>query len=234
MERKEIFAPGEYYHLYNRTMLHIPEFEDFGNAEKLTQCFLLSNSTDSGRAFDYLRNDRSATWRKAVEIAWRGDNLVDVVAYVIMPNHYHLLVRELAEGGVTNFSRRCNTAIAKYINVKKERKGSLFESSFKAKHIDSNNYLLHLSLYIHLNPLDFIANKNWRTGNLKNWNSKKRELIKYPWSSLKSFIYKDFEDLVLSGTEIILDQFKGGEEYERFLKEWSANDLEKVNDLVIE
>jgi putative transposase len=234
MRRKEQFAPGEYYHIYSRTIFNIPEFEDYENALKLNQAFLLANSTESTKAFDYLRTFNKATWRKSIEIAWRGDKFADVVSYVIMPDHYHLLLKEVRENGITDFLRSCNTSIAKYINIKKDRRGPLFESSFKSKHIDSNEYLLHLSLYIHLNPLDFIDNKNWRHGQLKNWHLKKKALLKYPWSSLKNFIYDDFEDLILSGTEIILDQFKSKKDYESFLKDWSEGDLEKINDVVID
>lgn len=198
------------------------------------QCFLLANSTESARAFECLRSSKNTTWRKAVETAWRGDKFVEILAYVIMPDHYHLLVRELADNGITNFSRRCNTAIAKYINTRKERRGPLFEGLFKAKHIDSNEYLLHLSLYIHLNPLDFLFDKNWRTGSLKSWQSKMGELIKYPWSSLRSFLYKDFEDWVIDGQDMIKDQFKDGKDYEKFLQEWSVGDLERINNIVID
>ncbi|MBU1179305.1 transposase [Patescibacteria group bacterium] len=228
MKRKEQFIPGEYYHIYSRTMLNIPEFKEHENAKRLHQAFLLANSTESGKAFNYLRTCKNPSFNKAVEIAWRGDKLVDVVAYVIMLDHYHLLLKELKEKGITDFLQKCNTSIAKYINTKKERKGPLFEKPFKAKHIDSNSYLLHLSLYIHLNPLDFIDNKNWRIGNLKNWNLKKKKLLDYPWSSLKSYLYKDYENWILSGEDIIFNQFKNKASYEKFLKEWSAGNIEEI------
>jgi len=232
MRRKEQFFPGEYYHIYCRTMFGLPEFKNYDDASKLVQCFLLANSTESARAFDYFRKSDNVSWKKAVEIAWRGDKFVDVVSYAVMPEHYHLLVKELKEGGITSFIRRNNTSIAKYINTKKERKGSLFESSFKAKHVNSNEYLLHLSLYIHLNPLDFIDSKDWRMGSLKNWPMKKKRLLNYPWSSLKAFLY-DYEDLVLSGTDIVLDQFKDRKEYENFLREWSVDFWEEIQDVII-
>lgn len=232
MQRKVTFTPENYYHIYNRTIRNTPEFKDYKNANKLAQCFLLANSTESTKAFDYLRNCKNANWRRAIEITWMGDKFVDIVAYSIMPDHYHLLLKELRENGTTSFLRRCNTSIAKHINTKQETKGPLFESCFRAKHVDNNTYLLHLSLYIHLNPLDFIDGKNWRTGKLADWPSKKKDLLAYPWSSLKNFLYRNYEDPILSGTEIISAQFKDKKNYEQFLREWSTADLERIRDMI--
>ncbi len=234
MLRKEKFIPGEYYHVYSRTIFNIPEFSDYKNAEKLTQALLLANSTESGSAFDHLRIINRNGWDKAVEIAKAGKQLVDVLCYAIMPDHYHLLLRESRENGIVDFTRKCNTSIAKYINTKNERTGPLFESRFKSKHIDSNEYLLHLSLYIHLNPLDFIDNKNWRKNELKNWSLKKKKLLSYPWSSLKSYINDNFKNPILSGTEIISKQFSDNKKYESFLKEWSLGSSESIENILID
>lgn len=235
MIRKEKFSPGEYYHIYNRTILKVPEFKNIRNAKKLAQTFLLGNSTTSGQAFEYLRNTQNSNIEKALEIAKSGEKLVDILCYSIMPNHYHILLKERRENGVTSFIRRCNTSIAKYINIKNDRLGSLFESNFKSKHINSNEYLLHLSVYIHLNPLDFLSSKEWRFNRLKNWKQEKEKLLKYSWSSLKYFLDKNFQDDIISGTEIILGQFKNRSEYEEFLRDWAMENLsEKTREIFIE
>lgn len=234
MLRKEKFVPNEYYHIYSRIIFNIPEFKDYKNAQKLTQAFLLANSTKSGSAFDYLRTVNKTNWNRAVEIAKEGKQLVNVLCYTIMPDHYHLLLRELRENGIVDFTRKCNTSIAKYINIKKNRTGPLFESRFKSKHIDSNKYLLHLSLYIHLNPLDFLDNKNWRKNELKIWSLKKKKLLSYPWSSLKSYTSDNFKNPIISGTEVILNQFADGKEYESFLREWSTGTLKSIENILID
>ena len=236
MERKEKFTPGEYYHIYSRVILNLQEFKDFNNAKRLAQALLLANSTKSGQAFDYLRNNKNSAsaMKKAVEISRQGEKLVDIICYVIMPDHYHFLLRELKDRGISDFIRRCNTAIAKYVNIKNKRSGHLFEGNFKAKHIDSNEYLLHLSVYIHLNPLDFLENRGWRNHKLKNWKSNKEKLLNYKWSSLKHFLDDNFNDPIISGVEIILDQFKNRKEYELFLKDWSLYSLESISDFIIE
>jgi len=228
MLREEKFAPGEYYHIYSRTIFNMPEFKNNRSASRLAKAFLAANSTTSAEAFKYLRNSQNFSFKKFVEIIREGERFVDVLCYAIMTDHYHLLLREKVENGITDFMRISNTSIAKYINTKKERKGPLFESRFKAKHIDSNEYLLHLSLYIHLNPLDFLDNRDWRKGELKNWKLKENNLLNYPWSSLKNFLNDKLDNPILSGTGIILDQFDSNKEYEKFLRDWSESDLEAM------
>ena len=175
MLRKEKFLLGEYYHIYSRIILNVPEFENKDNANKLAQTFLLANSTNSGKAFDYLRNNINISLKDALKISKSGEKLTEVLCYAIMPNHYHFLVKEIREKGITDFIRKCNTSIAKYINTKTGRKGPLFESRFKSKHIHSNDYLLRLSVYINLNPLDFLIGKDWRENKIKDWESARKK-----------------------------------------------------------
>ena len=159
MFRKESFIPEEYYHIYNRIIFNTPVFKDTKNCNRLMQSFLLANSTQASQAFLFLRNNKNASIEDALKIAKNGKKFVDVICYAIMPDHYHILLKEKIKNGITSFIHRCNISIAKYINTKTERREPLFEGLFKSKHIATNNYLLHLSLYIHLNPLDFLIGK---------------------------------------------------------------------------
>lgn len=215
MFRKEKFIPGEYYHIYNSILFNHPKFIDYKNSKRLKQAFLLANSTHSSRAFQFLRDNKNASIEDALEIAMCGEKLVDVLCYTIMPDHYHLLLKERQEKGISNFIHKCNISVAKYINIKNNRSGPLFRSLFRSKHVVTNNYLLHLSLYIHLNPLDFIIGKQWRKHRIQNWNQIKNKLINYPYSSLKNFLDVNHEDKIISGKEIIMDQFKNTNEIGR-------------------
>lgn len=232
--RKDAFVPNEYYHIYNRVMFSMPEFRVSKNADRLEQAFLLANSTKSAEAFQFLRNNKDASLKDAIEITKQGNKLVDVLCYSIMPDHYHLLVKEIQENGIVNFVRKCDISISKYINISQDRKGPLFESFFKSKHVSTNEYLIHLSVYIHLNPLDFISGKEWRQHKLKNWTNVKNNLLKYKWSSLKSFLNPSEENKIISGQQIILDQFNTGENYESFLRDWSEESMTAINTVVIE
>lgn len=231
--RKEKFVPGEFYHIYSRIVFNNPEFKSYKNAERLALNFWIANSTISEKLFQYLRNSRNSkiNREKLREIMKQGEKIVDVVCYSIMPDHYHLLLRERKENGIFTFIHKCNTAVAKYINTRNERRGPLFESRFKSKHINTNKYLLHLSLYIHLNPLDFITGRAWREHGIKNWNSIKTKLFKYPWSSLRFFI-SNTDDCIVSGTDILKNQFENHKDYEKFLQDWSEEDFNKLRDIV--
>jgi len=95
--RKTPFVAGEYYHIYSRTILNVHEFKDNKNAERLAQAFLIANSTKSTEAFQFLRNNENATINDVLEIIKQGEKLVDILCYAIMPDHYHLLVREIKD-----------------------------------------------------------------------------------------------------------------------------------------
>ncbi len=230
--RKDNFVEGECYHIYNRTIANYRVFSDERNAKYLLRAFLLANSTKSSEAFKCLRNNQpKATFDvafglgKALETLKQGEKIVDLLCFAIMQDHYHLLLKERRENGIIDFVRKCDISISKYINIRNNRRGSLFESRFKSKHIDSNEYLVHSSVYMHLNPLDIISGKEWREHKLQNWEEIRKPIFDYPWSSLKSFFEPSSENSLLSGQEIITEQFKNKEEYEEFLKDWSMPDF---------
>ena len=125
--------------------------------------------------------------------------LVEFVCYCLNPNHYHFALKQLVENGIAKFMHRLGTGYTKYFNKKYENIGSLFQGTYKAKHIDTNKYLLHLSAYINLNPeahqLGSLASKS-------SWEE-------YINSNLENFCNK----------EAILSQFKNISEYKKFAKE---------------
>lgn len=79
--------------------------------------------------------------------------LVEVFCYCLMPNHYHLILKELLDGGITKFMRKLNSGYTKYFNIKHQRSGHLFEGKYKYKEVDADFYLTHLTGYIHINPV---------------------------------------------------------------------------------
>jgi putative transposase len=97
---------------------------------------------------------------------------VSLIAYCLMPNHFHLLIQQISIDGITKLLRRIATTYAMYFNKRYKRVGYLFQGPYKAVLVENDSYLLHLSRYIHLNPSELI----------------RRNLINYPYSSYKYYL----------------------------------------------
>lgn len=131
--------------------------------------------------------------------------LVKFVAYCLNPNHYHFILSPLQEKGIEKFMQRLGNGFTKYFNNKYKRSGVLFQGKFKSKHIDSNEYLLHLSAYI---------NTNDRFGHRMSKLSK---------SSLREFVEDKHKHPKnpehICDKDIILGQFRNKKDYENFVLE---------------
>ncbi len=181
MERRVTFAPDEYYHVYNRGTDKRVIFLDDEDHERFVTLLFLSNSGVPLHRSDYART-RSAQ----VFHAHREATLVDIGAYCLMPNHFHLLVREHSEGGVVAFMQKLSTAYAMYFNKKYARSGALFEGPFRATHVTRDEHLSYLFAYIHLNPIGMIDD-GWKKGQLHDATRAKEFLRTYPYSSLADY-----------------------------------------------
>lgn len=121
-----------------------------------------------------------------------------------MPNHFHFLLLEDQIGGIARFIQKLTNSYTKYFNVRRERTGSLFQGTYKSVFVDSNKQLLHLSRYIHINPL---------ASNLVDHKG----LLEYPWFSLLEYIDGDKKYKKLCDSTIILDQFTNIKSYVKFV-----------------
>src|SRR3989338_7919325 len=158
MARTFSFAPGEFYHIYNR-----------GTDKRII--FMSRSDRDRFLVLLYLANqsgpvDLKLQGSTLLEITEErtGDPLVEIVAYCLMPNHFHLLIREVEEGGISKFMQKVTTGYTMYFNKRHDRSGSLFQGRFKATHIADDRYLRYLISYIHLNPVKLIEPKWKETG----------------------------------------------------------------------
>jgi len=173
--RKESFVPGEYYHIYNRGNSKQKIFNDEEDYLRFLDLLYISNSSEKFNIFDIRKfSNIFDTERETV--------LVYIGAYVIMPNHFHLLLTQTEDGSVSKFMQKLTTAYAMYYNRKYKRRGSLFEGKFKSRHIHNNKYLKYLFSYIHLNPVKLIQTQ-WKKEGIKNKNKVIEYLNKYLYSS---------------------------------------------------
>ena len=168
---------------------------------------------------------RRGTWDFVSPTSDDRKKLVDLHGWCLMGNHYHLLVSERREGGITTFIRKLNIGYAKYYNDIHKRTGTLFQGRTKKILIERDAHFLHILHYIHLNPLDFVTGaRGWRTGRLTNSEGALEHLKNYRWSSFQdywgkknfpSILRKDFFEDAYGGVK---------KKTESFLKdmEWDA------------
>ncbi|MBI2052978.1 MAG: transposase [Candidatus Ryanbacteria bacterium] len=156
MDRGVSFAVGEYYHLYNRGNNKQPIFLSKNDYQRFQRLLYLCNSTQPVAMKDIPA--------EKIFLFERNKTLVDIGAYCIMPNHFHLLVKEKLKRGISMFIQKLATAYSMYFNKRRERTGKLFEGVFRSAHIDDDIHPRHLYAYIHLNPLGRV-NKQWKEKN---------------------------------------------------------------------
>lgn len=196
MTLKRNTVSGEYYHLYGRGIGKNNIFRDdidrrrflfsllyYQSPEKVEQVgrYVKKFSSEigfpvSGRVLEIILNSR----------------FVELVCFCLMPNHFHLLVKEKEDGGISAYMQRVLVGHTMYMNTKYQTSGHLFESRYKAVHVQDNRQLLYLSAYIHRNPRELAA-----------WKDK---YFEYPWSSLQDLTEANRWGGLLEA-DIIAEQF---------------------------
>ncbi len=143
-----------------------------------------------------------------------------MITFCLIPNHFHLLVQQKSDNGISKFLRQVIDSYTRYFNTKYQRVGPLFQGTFKAVRIETNEQLVHVSRYIHLNPLtSYIVGEE--------------NIIKYSWSSMKDFISGNAK---LVNSEIVLSNFKSANDYLKFVLDQAgyAKELAKIKHLAFD
>lgn len=181
MTRRDVpFAVGEWYHCYNRSIEKRTSFEDFRDYYRFLELLYLANDESPLR-----RNDIGIHKFEEVLNIPRGKKLVAIGAFCLMPNHFHLVLKEVSEGGITTFMRKIGTAYTLYFNSRHERIGNLFLKPFKSRHVSTDLYFQHLVNYVHCNPAVLYEPK-WRAGHVVDPQFLEERLVAYPYSSLSA------------------------------------------------
>lgn len=236
---------GEIYHVYNRGVDKRTIFmDDFDNFRFIHDLFEFNDKFPAGK-FSGQRSIRSLgitigspTSDSSSEVGLpivlgKRDCIVDILAYCLMSNHYHLMLRQKTASGITEFIRKLNTGYTNYFNKKYERAGSLFQGKYKLIHIKEDVYFKHLPYYIHLNPLDLVM-PEWRDGTLKNSAQAMRFLEGYRWSSFPDYIgIKNFPSVI--NRQILDEILDTPQEHKQNIVEWiQKNGIEEIEHLALE
>jgi len=231
--RKLDFANNHYYHIYNRGADKRIIFEDNGDYVRFIHYLYELNDTletsNLSRSINtHLNEGGEASFIKHKR---EREKLVNIICFCLMPNHYHLILEQLVEGGISKFMQKLGTAYTMFFNTKYKRSGVLFQGVFKAILIDSDGYLLQLFRYIHLNPLEKIGYNVAK--NIKDWHEANNFLESFKWSSYLDYINKNNFPSVTS-RDFINKFFPSAEKHQYFINQFTGDDYHKVKSIIIE
>lgn len=188
------FVQGGFYHIYNR-----------GNRKQE----LFRNQKDYKRYLDRLKE-------------YKEKHNISIIAYCLMPNHIHLLLRQDGPEPISTFIHKLHTSYSMYFNKRYEENGHVFQDRFKSKIVTKDDYLTHLSRYIHLHPKNLV-----------------KKLSAYPWSSYGTYLKEKSEDFL--DTKFVLEMFRSKKQdiddaiynYSQFVKTYEGNN-EEIHSVIFE
>ncbi|MBI2065860.1 MAG: transposase [Candidatus Zambryskibacteria bacterium] len=199
-------APGEHYHIYNRAINKQVIFHNTGDYFRFLFLILYFQSPIKFQQLNRIVKQFVQLVQYSVldikEEVIRKRN-IELVAFCIMPNHFHLILKELEEGAIATYMQRVLNAYSKYYNTKYEKSGHVFQGPYRAVHVVNDRQLLHLSAYIHRNPRE-----------ISRWFEKENQ---YPWSSYQDIIgLNRWDNLLLP--DVLMGEFKDKKDYDKFVK----------------
>ena len=221
--RKQLLVTGEIYHVYNRGIDRRPTFttkSEFSRAHEAIWFYSLSFTTPS--LSKYLAYDREQRTRFQTQLNSFPQH-VEIFAYCLMDNHFHILLRQTRDHGISKYIGDFQNSYTRYHNLRHDRQGPLFLPQFKAKRIETEEQLMHVSRYIHLNPYTAYLTKDIK------------QLATYPWSSLISYI-DPAKSQPFVNTKPILSLFKNNQEYHNFVRNQAdyQRQLHQITHLMLE
>lgn len=171
------YEPNGYYHVFNRGIDGHRIFEDKDDYLTFLKYFEIYLSP-----LNTINTPEKPLRSNLIKGNLAGE--VELLAYCLMPNHYHMLLTHTTQNGIEKFMRQLTSAYSSYFNKRYKRMGPLFQSTYKAIQVDTEPYLIHLSRYIHQNPLE-------RGAALKEyiWSSYQyylKESLTPPWLSTET------------------------------------------------
>lgn len=209
-------APGEFYHVYNRGVDKRVIFLNNLDYMRFIQLLFFCNSSMKVEMRNLSKKvNQGNTLGSFVE--QRGETLVDIGAYCLMPNHFHLLLHEKNDKGITLFLKKLCTAYSMYFNIQNTRTGKLFERAFLAEHADNDQYLKYLFSYIHLNPAKIIEPR-WKESGIRDLPQVESFVENYEFSSYRNYLRNSKNSEILNKSSFP-DYFENQEIREE-IKEW--------------
>jgi putative transposase len=216
MRRKTPFFVGQVYHIYNRGNDKKIIFNGDYDYKRFMLLLYLCNSTTPVDIRRLL--EKGLSFVELFDLD-RGDTLVDIGGFCAMPNHFHLLLHEKMENGISQFMKKLLTSYSMYFNAKNERKGALFEGPFRDKHIDTDSYLNWVFSYIHLNPVKLIDN-DWKEKGISDPVIVKNFIDSYKYSSYYDYFLGNRPENSVLSKDAFPGDFSQLDDFEDLIQEF--------------
>jgi putative transposase len=198
--KREKLAIGEYSHIYNRGTDKRAIFNKEEDIERFIESMYIFNTIKPTlsliRKKDY--NDYS------VGVGPLQEPLVEIVAYSLLPNHFHILVKQIIDGGMSEFMKRLQGGYTSYFNEENKRSGALFQGKYKYKHVDTDEYFRNIFCYVTFNST------------VHNFSKDKNHLIA---SSFGEYISRTSYLIAKSQMDFIFDIFSNTNKIQKFAKD---------------
>lgn len=220
------YEAGGYYHIYNRGVEKRSVFEDEKDYKMFLSYleFYLTPQEPLGFDKEYLQGLSLKVKVSPSRVLKNYFGEIKLLAYCLMPNHFHLFVRQNTNHGIDNFMRSLSTKYVRYYNTRHKRIGPLYQGPYKAVRVENEFQFVYLSKYIHRNPIG-----------LTTYEDSPRRLVEYKYSSYGNFIH-EFNQTWVHPDEI-LDLFsssKRGGSYQDFVEDAEPDDITILSSLTID
>lgn len=183
--RSEPFVNNEIYHVFNKTIDDRVVFNDINYCSRFLDIACYYRSSEIKFSYSRVSSLNPAIEKSYLKKIYHPESFrVQILAYCLMPTHYHFLIKQKKENGISRYISDLMNSFTRYLNITLIRKGPIFLSDFKSVRINNETQFMHVSRYIHLNP--------YSSRIVQSYNG----LINYPWSSLRSYMYSPNDNLV--------------------------------------
>ena len=187
MLRRVNFVEDELFHLFSRGVEKRKIFLERKDYDRFLALMYILNQENRFHVSNFLNKGGHRISDLYEEE--RSNSLVSILAYSLIPNHFHIVIKEIIENGISTFMSRLLTAYSMYFNIKHERSGSLFVHPFRSEHISNERYFLWIFDYVHLNCLDLVE-KGWKETGIKNRKKAQEFLENYYYSIYYDLYHK--------------------------------------------
>lgn len=217
--RKEKLVTGEIYHVFNKSVAHEEIFTKVKDLKRAVNLLEFYRFPQSLKYSFFKRLNKEA--KKEYFLGYRSKNpFVQIYSFAFMPTHFHLLLKQASHKGIEKLLSNFQNSFAKFYNLKYRRPGGLFLKPFRSKRVSKDEEFLHLSRYIHLNPVTayIIEYKDLRT---------------YPWTSFRHYLG---ENTNIIDANFILNIAGSRKRYENFVSNQAdyQRKLNKIKHLIFE